>query len=163
MPKCLNSRETDTAGMVEIDVSKDVSLLENTVRRLACELNIELKDVSENAYLLALAGSNNIAVRYHHDFDGYECFAAEKGVASVRIARVAGKYLFNIENYSEKLLEMARRPAENPIERRMDLQVLLMELQKKIAPGKICSRPVVALTEPELNLFTAETILRYLS
>lgn len=163
MPKCLNSRETDTKGMVEIDVSKDVSLLENTVRRLACELDIELKDISENAYLLALAGSNNLDVHYHHDFDGYECFAAEMGVASVRIARVAGQYLFNVENYNEKLLEIARQPAKNPIERRMDIQILLMELQKKIAPGKICSRPVVALIEPELNLVTAETILRYLS
>ena len=44
MSECLNSQETSTINMVEIDVSKDVTILENTVLRLAGELGIPLKE-----------------------------------------------------------------------------------------------------------------------
>ena len=166
MSECLNSQETSTINMVEIDVSKDVTILENTVLRLAGELGIPLKETNYSgiSYKKDIAGRNeNIEINYYHDFDDYEAFTAEKGDSKIRISNIEGEYRWNLGSSGEKLLEKAYQRTKNPIEKKMNLQILLLKLQNKITSGEIYDRLIVTLKESEMNLITAKTILKYLS
>lgn len=161
MSKYLNSQETCTTDMVEIDVSKDVTILENTVLRLAGELGIALKATSGISYARALEGrKGDIVLDYHHhDFNSYEAFDAYKNGARFAISRVEGKYIIDLKNSGKNLLDKVNRP-ESPIEKRINLRILANDIRD--APEEI-HEPIIDIKESELNLITGRTILKYLS
>jgi hypothetical protein len=109
MSKCLNSQGTGTMCMVEVDVSKDVAILEGTVRRLADELGIALDDASGISYVRALEGrKEGIVLDYHHDFAGYEAFDVTKGNTRFAISKFQeGDYSIDLKNKGKTLLEIA--------------------------------------------------------
>lgn len=160
MSKCLNSRETCTTDMGDIDVSKDVTILENTVRRLARELGVALKGTSGISYARALEGrKGDIVMEYQHDFDGYEAFDAYRNGARFAISKVGGEYLIDLQNSGKNLLDKVNGP-ESPIEKRINLRILANDIRD--APEEI-HEPIIDIKESELNLITGRTILKYLS
>jgi hypothetical protein len=163
MSKCLNSQETGTIGMVEIDVSKDVTILENTVLRLAGELGIPLKETEYSgiSYKKEIEGrKKGIEISYIHDaINVYECFTAERGEVQVNIFAASGKYDFHIRDSGKNLLSKVERP-ESSVEKRINLRILCNDIRDE--PEKIHD-PLIELQESELNLITARTILKYLS
>ncbi len=166
MSKNLNTPGAYVINMVEADISKDIKILENTVRRLAEELGIALKEtkysgISHKKWIKGKKES--IEIDYICDFDDFEYFVAEKGDSQMHITNLGGEYRWNLRNYGKKLLESAYQRTENPIEKKMNLWILLAELQNELVPGEISNNSVVALTKSELNLITAQTILKYLS
>ncbi len=164
MSKCLNSQKTCTSGMVEADVSKDVTILENTVRRLAEELGVSLEDTSGISYVRALEGrKNGIVLDYHHDFDGYQSFKAFKKDTRFAISKFQEwDYSIDLKNTGKRLLEIAFTDAENAIEKKIDLRILIGKLRGEITPEEMYE-PVLSITESDLNSIPAKTILRYLS
>jgi hypothetical protein len=164
MSKCLNSQETCTTDMVEIDVSKDVTILENTVLRLAGELGIALEDTSGISYVRALEGRReNIVLDYHHDFDGYQSFKAFKKGVRFGISKFQeGEYSIDLKNTGKELLEKAKsRIPKNEAEKKIYL-CIIMSTKLRHAPEKTYE-PVIDIKESELNLITAKTVLQYLS
>ena len=161
MSKCLNSQETCTIDMVEIDVSKDVTILEKTVHRLAGELGITLEDTSGISYVKALEGKKEgINLDYHHDSDGYQSFKAFKKDTRFAITKFqGGDYSIDLKNSGKSLLDKVNRP-ESPVEKRINLRILANDIRD--APEKI-HEPIIHINESELNLITARTILKYLS
>ena len=167
MAQVLNTSETHTIVMVETNTSKDITVLEKTVQRLARELRVVLQDTSGISYIRALEGKkNNLELDYHLDSDSYECLSVEKGDAQMYIMHIIDlerDYFWNLRNFGKNLLKSAYQRTTNPVEKRMDLWILDSELQNELSPEKISNNSLVTLTESELDLITAQTILKYLS
>lgn len=159
MPQYLNTSKTCTDLM---GVSQEVTILERTVHRLAAELGISLKDISEQAYARALAGVNNgINFRYHHDFDDYECLAVQKGGASIYVSNLGGEYMLSLKNRGRNLVENALVKPANRIEKKLNLRILIPD-DIRSEPEKI-HEPLVDIEEAELDAINSRTILKYLS
>jgi hypothetical protein len=157
MPKVLNSAETCEVRMGE-EIS--VTLLENTVRRLAVELGISLQNTAGVSYEQALDGNNGVALKYRRDFDGYECFSAQKYDAKLYISNLDNKYRLSLKNNGKKLVESAIMKPVREVEKKINLRLLENDIRAE--PEKV-HEPVVDLQENELNNITAKTILKYLS
>jgi len=68
-----------------------------------------------------------------------------------------------VQNVGKRLLEITYIAAENAIEKKIDLWILVAKLENELVPEEISKNSLIRITEPELALITAKTILRYLS
>ncbi|MCX6708871.1 MAG: hypothetical protein NTW67_04475 [Candidatus Woesearchaeota archaeon] len=158
MSQYLNTSKACTELM---GVSQEVTILERTVRRLAAELGIPLRNTAGVSYEQALEGNSGIDLNYHRDFDGYECFAAKKENSGFAIMSARGEYSICLKNRGRNLKKSALAEPANGIEKKLNLRILIPD-DIRSEPEKI-HEPLVDIEEAELDAITSRTVLKYLS
>lgn len=160
MTKVLNSSNTCEVSMGDV---RESTILENTAIKLARELGISFEetDKSGSTYAQNLEGENErIRVEYHRDFDGYESFDAYRGEARFAVSRlVTGSYTIDLKNSGKNLLAGARQKCKNDLEKRIAKSFVLSLAMVKNPAG--IYEPVFDIREAEIDLITADILLRY--